>query len=125
MSSLPPPQRPAAGPGNLADVVPDPLDIAYIAMGARQALADWRDGPPKAFPFDGELAYFEACIEQAPALQRSWESVQDRWDFVWCYEVAEPFGLAYGTHLLEGGGPEAAARLLHDLVDEALLTPSA
>lgn len=118
-------QGPAAGPGNLADVRSDPLDIAYIAIGARQALAEWRQGPPKAFPFDGELAYFEACIEQAPALQRSWESVQDRWDFVWCYEVAEPFGLAYGTHLLEGGGPEAAARLLHDLVDEALLTPSA
>ena len=120
-----PRQSPAARPGNLADVVPDPLDIAYIAMGARQALAEWRDGPPAPFPFEGELAYIEACIEQAPALQRAWEAVQDRLDFVWCYEVAEPFGLAYGRHLLQGGGPDAAAGLLHDLVGDALLPPSA
>ena len=118
-------QRPAAGSGKLADVVPDPLDIAYIAMGARQALAEWRDGPPAPFPFEGELAYIEACIGQAPALQRAWEAVQDRWDFVWCYQVAEPFGLAYGRHLLQGGGPDAATGLLHDLVGDALLPPSA
>ena len=125
MERPPAQQIPAAEPGKLADVVPDPLDIAYIAIGAKQALVEWQEGPPKAFPFEGELAYFEACIEQAPALQRAWEAVQDRWDFVWCYEVAEPFGLAYGRHLLEGGGPDAAAKLLRDLVGDALHTPSA
>lgn len=116
---------PAAGPGTLADVDPDPLDIAYIAIGAKRALAEWREGAPAPFPFEGELAYIEACIEQAPALQRAWEAVQDRWDFVWCYQVAEPFGLAYGRHLLQGGGPDAATGLLHDLVGDALLPPSA
>lgn len=122
-----PPLQPsaAAGPGKLADVVPDPLDIAYIAIGAKRALAEWREGPPAPFPFEGELAYIEACIGQAPALQRAWEAVQDRWDFVWCYEVAEPFGLVYGRHLLQGGGTDAAAGLLHDLVGDALLPPPA
>ena len=116
---------PAARPGKLADVVPDPLDIAYIAIGAKRALAEWREGPSAPFPFEGELAYIEACIEQAPALQRAWEAVQDRWDCVWCYEVAEPFGLAYGRHLLQGGGPDAATRLLQYLLGDALLPPSA
>ena len=98
--------------------------VSGSGLGGR-TLAELRDGPPAPFPFEGELAYIEACIGQAPALQRAWEAVQDRWDFVWCYEVAEPFGLAYGRHLLQGGGPDAAAGLLHDLVGDALLPPSA
>lgn len=105
--------------------MPDPLDIAYIALGAKQALDDWRAGPAKPFPYEGELAYIEACIDQAPALQRAWERVQDGFDRVWCYDVAEPFGAAYGKHLLEGGTPGATDRILQSLLHGALAPISA
>ena len=118
-------ESPATGPGDFARVAPDPLDIAYITIGATQALAYWRAGPAKPFLFDGELAYIEACIVQAPALQRAWERVQDGFDLVWCYDVAEPFGDTYGKHLLAGGTPEAADRILQALLQEALTPISA
>ncbi len=114
---------PATKPDGPAGPVPEPLDIAYIALGAKQALDDWRAGPANPFSFEGELAYIEACIDQAPALQRAWERIQDGFDLVWCYDVAEPFGAAYGKHLLAGGTPEVADRILQALLQEAL-TPT-
>lgn len=42
----------------------DPLDIAYIALGAKQALSSSRPSHGVG-SFDGELAYVQACIEHA------------------------------------------------------------
>lgn len=119
------PDRPATKPDGPAGPVPAPLDVAYIALGAKQALDEWRAGPANPFHYEGELAYIEACIDQAPALQRAWERVQDGFDLVWCYDVAEPFGATYGKHLLAGGTPEAADRILQALLQEALMATPA
>ena len=76
----------------------DPLDIAYIALGARRALA----GSPHAglglAACEGELGFVQACICHAGLLDRHWHALADGFPGVWCYEVAEPFGEAFGRH---------------------------
>lgn len=102
----------------------DHLDIAYIAIGAKQAL-DTCGAPYAKVPFQGELGYVQACIEQSELLAQAWRTCSEVFPGVWCYEVAEPFGVAFGKHLLAGGGPENAQSILNDVVASAMATSSA
>ena len=98
----------------------DPLDVAYIAIGAKQALADYDARSDALSAFEGELGYIQACIDHAGMLERVWRESAETFPGVWCYEVAEPFGHVYGRHLLAGGSPEDAERLLQEIVNGCL-----
>lgn len=97
----------------------DLLDVAYIAMGAKQALLDAGDqhnGPQ----LEGELGYIHACIDHVGLLDRLWEETSGEFLGVWCYEVAEPFGYAYGQHLLQGGDRPDAEKILRTIVTDGM-----
>lgn len=74
----------------------DPLDIAYLSMGALQAL-DADNG--KAGAWLNEVAgnpqtetisvMLSACL---PAIQRVWAEL-DGYEGVWAYDVVEPLGM--------------------------------
>lgn len=100
----------------------DPLDIAYIALGAKQALATTRPSNGVG-PFEGELAYIRACIEHVELLDQAWEACSDTFPGVWCYEVAETFGHQIGNHLLRGGDPVTAQDILSGIVLTAIGDP--
>ena len=98
----------------------DPLDIAYIALGARRALTASPHAGTGLAACEGELGFVEACICHAGLLDRHWHAQADGFPGVWCYEVAEPFGEAFGQHLLAGGSPAEAEHLLRQIVDDGL-----
>lgn len=102
----------------------DALDIAYIAIGAKQALSDSPAGHDAIYRFEGELGYVQACIDQAALLDQVWRECEERFHGVWCYEVVEPFGYAFGQHLQRDGSAADAERILRDIVAEST-TPSA
>ncbi|MEN1957413.1 hypothetical protein [Luteimonas changyuni] len=97
----------------------DCLDAAYIAIGAKHAL-DRSVRGYSDMPFEGECSYVRACIDQAPLLARAWEGCNGAFPGVWCYEVAEPFGRAFGKHLLAGGAVDRAGSILEGIVASAL-----
>lgn len=97
----------------------DLLDVAYIAIGAKRAL-DRSGLGYSEMPFEGELAYIQACIDQAPLLGQAWQGCSERFPGVWCYEVAEPFGLAFGRHLLKRGASDHAESILQGIVASAM-----
>lgn len=100
------------------------LDMAYIAIGANQALADSPAGHDAISRFEGELGYVQACIDQAALLDQVWRECEERFPGVWCYEVAEPFGYAFGQHLQPDGSAADAERILRDIV-AGIMTPAA
>lgn len=97
----------------------DLLDVAYIAIGAKRAL-DRSGLGYSEMPFEGELAYIQACIDQAPLLGQAWQGCSDGFPGVWCYEVAEPFGLAFGGHLLKRRDSDYAKPILERIVASAI-----
>lgn len=110
-----------ADPEHIRHVDQDLLDVAYIALGAWQALEAWLASGEVLDRFDGQLGYIKACIDQAPLLHRLWlECGDDQNGLVWCYEIAEPFGERYGRHLLAGGDPLEAESLLRDILASVL-----
>jgi len=70
----------------------DPLDTAYLAIGAARML----DKLPRARALHdaGELDIVQLAIDAAPALQAAWDELGGEWDGVWAYDVAEPVGRA-------------------------------
>lgn len=96
----------------------DDLDTAYIAIGAKQALVDLEDGPGSRF--EGELGYIQACIDHAGLLDRVWQECEGTFPGVWCYEVAEAFGYAYGHHIQQGGCLGDAEQILRKIVLDAI-----
>jgi hypothetical protein len=97
----------------------DLLDVAYIAIGAAQArvaAGDQHSGPAR----EGELGYIQTCIEHAGLLDRLWQETNGEFPGVWCYEVAEPFGYAYGQYVLQGGDRADAERILRAIVTEGM-----
>lgn len=97
----------------------DALDIAYIAIRARRALADSPAGHDAISRFEGELVYVHACVDQAALLDQVWRECEESFPGVWCYEVAEPFGYAFGQHLQRDGSAAEAERILRDIVIES------
>ncbi|MBB6600307.1 hypothetical protein [Luteimonas sp. MC1825] len=102
----------------------DQLDVAYIAIGAKRVLDRSALGYSK-MPFQGEWAYVQACIDQAERLGREWQACSKVFPGRWCYEVAEPFGMAFGRHLLAGGSLDQAACILDRIIATAMKTTSA
>ena len=78
----------------------DPLDIAYLALGAKTALearlelVELRGG--------GEMEYIGEVIQYAPLLERIYREIEDEWIGVWAYDVCEPVGEIIGARLLAG-----------------------
>lgn len=97
--------------------VVDTLDLAYVAIGAKQALVDF--GDIDSSRFEGEQGFIQACIDPVECLDQAWQAQEGQFPGVWCYEVAEPFGYAYATHLLRGGESAGAGRILRGIVDAA------
>lgn len=84
----------------------DPLDIAYLALGAGAALEDfWTNaGPDAELPVcGGELEFIRAVIQHAPMLDKIWSQVKDDYAGVWAYEVAEEVGHSLATRMLATG----------------------
>lgn len=101
--------------------VSDVLDLAYLAIGAKQALVEC-GGVSRCDRFEGELDFIQACIGQVGCLDRAWQGLGEPFPGVWCYEVAEPFGYAYGTHLLQGGKSLDAEDILRGIIRVATET---
>lgn len=100
----------------------DMLDVAYIALGAKQALIDAADDVGDSGADGGELEYVQACIDHAPLLDQVWREVVGTFPGVWCYEVAEPFGYAFGQHIRRGGSASEAERILRTIVTASLVS---
>lgn len=103
----------AAGVRGGRAVEHDPLTCAYVAIGAKEALAGYLQGRVARMPGEmSEQDYIEAVIEHAPMLDGMFErDYPDGLSGVFVYEVAEPFGTAYGNWFLtEGYAQDAAAR---------------
>ena len=75
----------------------DHMEVAYLSMGALQALD--KDGG-KAYDFlnphaslgqDGMIQ--EVLTKCLPAIQTVWAEVKDGWDGVFLYDVVEPLGM--------------------------------
>lgn len=103
----------------------DALDIAYIAIGAKQALKDSSDGDSAISGFEGELDYVQACIDQAGLLDRVWQECEGIFPGIWCYEVAEPFGYSFGKHLQLDGSSADAERILRAIVVGSMTSATA
>ena len=67
----------------------DPLDAAYLAIGAARELD--RLGKHRALDV-AELDVIALAVEAAPILQKLWEEQGEDWAGVWAYDVAEPLG---------------------------------
>lgn len=95
---------------------PEPLTVAYIAIGAEQAL---RESPALFNPDDwnGQLGFIGEAIEWAAMLDRMGDEYED-FSGVWAYEVAEEFGLRYGRALLtDVNGRGRAEDIARELVE--------
>lgn len=82
------------------------LTIAYIAYGARGAIAEGLTIDPDKF--GGEEEFIHQLVGQAAALDAEWDFRYGEQgvsphgaSFVFCYEVAEPFGAAFAKALAE------------------------
>lgn len=80
---------------------PDPLTIAYLAIGAIDAWNAATDGQREhaSDTYSGQLGYVGEVIAHADALDALWRKMEDG-PGVFEYEVAEPFGIEYGQALL-------------------------
>lgn len=80
----------------------DPLDMAYVAIGAQTA---WNNlNGAVRFSEGGHLEYISKCIDSTilDYLQETWGEVNEEYTGVWVYEVCEPFGERYGASILAG-----------------------
>lgn len=66
----------------------DPLDIAYLAIGAEEGLKEYQD----ALGDISQQEVIETVIAFADNLRRAWAALGDSDVGVWCYEVSEPLG---------------------------------
>lgn len=80
----------------------DPVDIAYLALGANLAWAE-ANNEQRDSTDGGQLGYIEEVINAAAqALADLWNAEADNSEGVFYYEVSEPTGLAIGKAILEG-----------------------
>jgi len=91
----------------VARTASEPLTIAYIASGARDALR--QASSVDLDVFDGELGFIGAAIDHAMFV----DTVSDMFDAagghpgVFAYEVAAPFGMAIARAMIAAGNAEA------------------
>jgi len=95
----------------------DPLTIAYIALGAQDAL-DIRvaeNGGVCLSAWGGHLGFIDKCIVHAARLDELAAPHAEEFTKVFVYDVAEPFGAALAKFLLNGIEPP-----IDDLADDLL-----
>ena len=99
----------------------DPMDIAYLAIGAKQALVEHLAEKGDQCGPGAEMEYIGEIIQYAQLLDDIYKEVEEQWESVWAYEVAEPAGAVLGRAVLRGplDGKEAE-RIVRELVDECL-----
>lgn len=95
----------------------DPLDIAYLSMGALQALDadggkayDWLN-PHASLGQDGMI--HEVLNNCLPAIQTVWAEVKDEWDGVFLYDVVEPLGMWFINEWVRRETPPSEADCLN------------
>lgn len=99
----------------------DPMDIAYLAIGAKQALVEHLAEKGDQCGPGAEMEYIGEIIQYATLLDDIYKEVEEQWESVWAYEVAEAAGLALGRAYLDGKLTyQEAERIVRELVDECL-----
>ena len=84
----------------------DPLDLAYVAIGAAQAWEEVYRADSQwthAQQYDGgQLEYIAKCTaaQVLDYLQEVYDEVAEAYGGIWVYDVCEPFGRIYGMALL-------------------------
>lgn len=83
------------------------LTMAYLVIGAMQAWneASEEDRSRVTDHYEGQFAYVDAAMSHTHLLAKTWRELADsgkQFDGVWVYEVAEPFGLAWGRAQFSG-----------------------
>lgn len=79
----------------------DPLTIAYLAIGANEALHKHRDVDLDAF--NGQIGFIEKITMIAAPMDAVCEVLLRKFEGAsgpWCYEVAEPVGNEFAALLL-------------------------
>ena len=97
----------------MAEYHNDPTTIAYIAIGAKEALKA-SGNFPKNYQ-GGELEFIGECIQHARLLDKE---APDECAGVFAYEIAEPFGEQYAKALIEGKQPDPK-ELMQKIMKEA------
>lgn len=88
--------------------VVDPVDVAYLAIGANQAWTEAHEALRNSID-GGQQGFIEEVIQAGgPALADLWDLQADHFQGVWYYEVSEPLGLAIGKAVLNGTHYNAA-----------------
>lgn len=103
---------------------PDPLTVAYVAMGAGTAIGECPCGclPDRVLDaYQGQMEFIAAVIHHALMLDRMADERGNDFSGVFAYEVAEPFGEEYAKALINAGNyetvdAEAIARRLLDTI---------
>lgn len=98
--------------------VVDPVDIAYLALGAHQAWAQANDAQRDSLD-GGQTEFVEEVVQAAPTLAALWDAQDDDSLGSWYYEVSEPLGLAIGKAIIEGAlydVEELARPLIRDIM---------
>jgi len=93
-------------------VCADPSTIAYVAIGAHDAIKECPRGvipESVAVQHDGELGFIEAVIKHALLLDRMADAKNNELSCVFCYEIAEEFGHAYAKALINANGTTPSA----------------
>lgn len=86
--------------------VADPLDIAYLAIGANTAWGELDDSHRR---FEGQLDFVSEVIGHASMLTLLADELGEDIQVVWAYEVAEELGVEIGRALLSGKKFDAKA----------------
>lgn len=95
--------------GKAPVTTPEPVTIAYIAIGAQQAL---RDGDRVLVDrlteaHDGQFRLIESVCAHALLLDQMAAAVEGGLHGVFAYEIAEPFGYRYVCALMIEAAPNA------------------
>ncbi|MBS0437839.1 MAG: hypothetical protein JSS33_00360 [Proteobacteria bacterium] len=108
-------QREAAINTNLAQESAD--EIAFLALGAADALRDCRDADLSKF--GGYMGFIGEVIRCAPLLTARWSQMQTgEFGGVWLYDVTERFGREWAEEILNGTREDPSERLEYIIADE-------
>ncbi len=97
----------------------DPLDLAYVAIGAASAWERVRRINAARYNV-GHVEYIAACTESRilDFLQEVYDEVAEAWGGVWVYDVCKPFGSQYGEALLLGNEVDFETLIIELVCDE-------
>lgn len=90
---------------------PEPLTIAYLAMGARQALLDLgQHGAVDLDAFNGEIDFIDQVIAHAKFVDHvaDWFDENGEHPGAFSYEVVQPMGAAIASQMIGRGEPVSA-----------------